>query len=75
MTLLEDVNCSGCREDLDSNWELAHGLLEDAGLWDKDCLSPSGFECRKPALLPPVVGEGPVCSQLAFLWFTEFFVL
>ena len=75
MTLLADVNCSGSWENLVSNWEPAHGLLEDAGLWDKDCLSPSGSGCHKPASLPPVVGEGPVCNRLAFLWFAEFFVL
>ena len=28
-----DVNCSGAQEDLVSNWEPAHSLVEDAGLW------------------------------------------
>ena len=29
---------------------------------------PSNSGCGSPASLPPVVGEGPVCRRLAFLW-------
>ena len=32
-TLLVDVNHPGAQEDLVSNWEPAHSLVEDAGLW------------------------------------------
>ena len=33
VTLLADVNRPGSQEDLVSNWEPAHSLVEDAGLW------------------------------------------
>ena len=31
MTLLADINRPGSQEDLVSNWEPAHSLMEDAG--------------------------------------------
>ena len=64
-TLLVDVNCPGSQEDLVSNWEPAHSLVNDA---------VSGAEiapCQLwllPACLLPLVGDGPVCSQLDLLW-------
>ena len=33
LTLLADVNHPGSQEDLVSNWEPAHSLVEDASLW------------------------------------------
>ena len=69
VTLLVDVNRPGSQEDLVSNWEPAHSLMEDAG---------SGAEIapRLPALaaacLPPSLqlGDGPVHSRLALLWYS-----
>ena len=69
VTLLADVNRSGSQEDLVSNWEPAHSLVEDAGLWGWEWSSPlpSSSGCHLPASLPPAVGEGPVCIWLALL--------
>ena len=69
MTLLADVNHPGSQEDLVSNWEPAHSLVEDAG---------SGTEIapRLPVLtaarLPVCLqrGDGPVRSRLALLWYS-----
>ena len=38
-----------------SNWEPAHSLVEDAGLWGRDWSSPlpSSSGCHMPASLPP----------------------
>ena len=74
MTVLVDVNRPGSQEDLVSNWEPAHSLVENA---------ISGAEIA-PCLLALVVahlplclqlGDGPVHSQLALLWYslTPFF--
>ena len=69
MTLLADVNCPGPQEDLISNWEPAHSLVEDA---------VSGAEIA-PHLLALAVTclpfclwwwDGPVCSQLALPWYS-----
>jgi len=72
VTLLADVNRSGSQEDLVSNWEPAHSLVEDAGLWGWEWSSPlpSSSGCHLPASLPPAVGEGPVCIRLALLWYS-----
>ena len=50
-----DVNCSGAQEDLVSNWEPAHSLVEDAGLWGQDWSNPlpSSSGCHMLASLPP----------------------
>ena len=69
--LLADVNCPGSQEDVVSNWEPAHSLVENAGLglrlqqplafsfWlSLACLSASG------------AGEGPVCSRFPLLWYS-----
>ena len=67
MTLLVDVNPPGPQEDLISNWEPAHSLVEDA---------VSGAKIA-PHLLALAVTclpfclwwwDEPVCSQLALLW-------
>ena len=69
VTLLADVNHPGSQEDLVSNWESAHSLVEDASLWGRDCPLPTGSGCPTPASLPPV-GEGaspqPPSSPLVF---------
>ena len=51
MTLLSDVNSLGFQEDLVSNWEPAHSLMEDAG---------SGAEIA-PCLLALAVAHLPLC--------------
>ena len=64
-TLLVDVNCPGSQEDLVSNWEPAHSLVEDA-------ISGAEIAPRLPAMavarLPLWWGEGLVHSWLALLW-------
>ena len=70
MTLLADVNCPGSQEDMVSNWEPGHSLVEDAGLWGQDWPLPSSSGCHMPSSLP-LIGEvgWPVCSWLARLWY------
>ena len=70
MTLLADVNHSGTQEDMVSNWEPAHSLVEDGF---------SGAEiAAAPCFLGLVVTCLPFClresralysSQLALLWY------
>ena len=64
MTLLADGNCPGSQEDLVSNQEPAHCLVEDA-------ISEAEIASQLLALalahLPPA-GDGPVHSWLALLW-------
>ena len=66
MTLLADVNHLGSQENLVSNWELAHSLVEDA-------VSRAKIASRLLALavshLPLCLqqGDGLVRSQLALL--------
>ena len=66
-TLLVDVNCPGSQEDLVSNWEPAHSLVEDA-------ISGAEIAPRLLALavacLPLWWGEGLVHSRLALLWYS-----
>ena len=70
-TLLADVNCPGSQEDMISNWEPAHSLVESGGLWGWDCPLPSGSVCQVPVSLSPSGrGVGPVCSWLALLWYS-----
>ena len=68
MTLLADVNCPGSQEDLVSNWETAHNLLEDAtisGAKIAHCLLALAVACLP---LCPQQGDGPARSGLALLW-------
>ena len=69
MTLLADVSHPGSQEDLVSNWEPAHSLVEDA---------ISGAEIA-PRLLALAVarlllclwwGDGQVCSWITLLWYS-----
>ena len=67
--LLADVNCPGSQEDLVSNWEPAHSLVEDA-------ISGAEIAPHLPALavthLPLCLrlGDEPVRSRLALLWYS-----
>ena len=53
-----DVNRLGSQEDLVSNWEPAHSLVQDA---------ISGTEIA-PRLLAPVVTRLPLCPQRVMGW-------
>ena len=68
MTLLVDVNCLGSQEDVVSNWEPAHSLVKNAVSGAK--IVPR-FLALDAACLPLCHqwGEGPVCNQLALLWY------
>ena len=68
VTLLADVNHPGSQEDLVSNWEPAHNLVEDAvsGAEIAPCF-PALAGARLPLCLWR--GDGPVHSQLALLWY------
>ena len=65
MTLLSDVNSLGFQEDLVSNWEPAHSLVEDfiSGAEIAPYLSALAVACLPLCLQ---WGDGPVCSQLSF---------
>ena len=52
MTLLADVNCPGPQEDLISNWEPDHSLVEDAISGAEIAPSPSSSGYHPPASLP-----------------------
>ena len=69
MILLMDVNCSGSQEDLVSNWEPAHSLVEDAVSRAKiaSCLLALAVAHLSLCLWR---GEGPVHSWLALLWYS-----
>ena len=61
------VNHPGSQEDLVSNREPAHRLMEDAGLWGRDCPLPALAVAR----LPLASGRGwaslqPASSPLVF---------
>ena len=68
-TLLADINHPVSQEDLVSNWESVHNLVEDAisGAEIAPCLPALAV-----ALLPLCLwqGDGPVCSWLAFLCYS-----
>ena len=66
-TLLADVNHPGSQEDMVSNWEPAHSLVEDASLWGRDWSSPlpSGSGCHVSASLPLTERGGEACMQSA----------
>ena len=68
-TLLVDVNCPGSQEDLVSNWEPAHSLVEDAisGAEIASCLPALAVACLPLCLW---CGEGPIRSWLVLLWYS-----
>ena len=67
-TLLADINHPVSQEDLVSNWESVHNLVEDAisGAEIAPCLPALAVIC-----LPLCLWQrgGPVRSQLALLWY------
>ena len=67
MTLPADVNYPGSQEDLVSNWDPAFILVEDDVSGAK--IAPCCLWLLTPASLP-LVGDGPVHSQLALLWYS-----
>ena len=69
MTLLADVNHTGSQEDVVSNWEPAHSLVEDAfsGAKIALCLTTLAV-ARLPLCLQ--WGNGLAHSQLALLWYS-----
>lgn len=68
MTLLADVYCPGSQEDLFSNWQPAHSLLEDAVSGAEDCSGSLAFLLWAVAHLPLPPGmEGLNGSQLSLL--------
>ena len=69
MTLLVDVNHPGSQEDMVSNWEPAHILLEDAVSGAKIAPCPPALAVTPlPFCLQRV--EELVRSQLAVLWYS-----
>ena len=60
VTLLEDVNHEGSQEDLVSNWEPAHSLVED---------TISGAKIA-PCLLALAIACLPLCFQHGMGWST-----
>ena len=71
MTLLADVNRPGSQEDVVSNWEPAHSLVEDASPWGRDCSTPllCGSGCHTPACLPlGSCGGGACTSSVGWEW-------
>ena len=67
VTLLEDVNCPGCQEDVVSNWQPAQvGGRYDLCGWDYSSPLPSSSGCRTPASLP-LGREAMKASRLALL--------
>ena len=69
MTLLVDVNHPGSQEDMVSNWEPAHILLEDAVSGAKIAPCPPTLAVTPlPLCLQRV--EELVRSQLAVLWYS-----
>ena len=66
---LADVSCTGSQEDVVSNWEPAHILVKDAGLWGWDWSSPlpSSSGCHTPTSLSLMAGSGLYAAdQLSF---------
>ena len=66
---LTDVNRPGSQEDLVSNGEPAHSLVEDviSGAEIAPCLLPLAVACLPLCLWQ---GNGPICSWLALLWYS-----
>ena len=70
-TLLVDVNHPGSQEDVVSNWETAHSLVEDAVSGAK-LQQPLAFWLWLSHACPSASknwGAGPMCSRLALLWY------
>ena len=68
MTLLAVVNCPRSQEDMVSNWQPTHSLLDDELSVAEIAAAPlfSGFCCKTPASLPLAlggVGGGEVPKQ------------
>ena len=57
-SVLADVNRPESQEDMVTNYEPAHSLVEDAGLWGRDCPLPSGSGFRVPTSQPAVLARG-----------------
>ena len=66
---LADVNRPGSQEDLVSNWEPAHHLVENfvSGVKTVPCLLALAVTCLPLCLRQ---GNGPVHSWLALLWYS-----
>ena len=62
MTLLADVNRPGSQEDVVSNWEPAHSLVEDAGPWGRDCPFPALVAARLPLYLQQGMSQSTACQ-------------
>ena len=60
MTLLAVVNCPRSQEDMVSNWQPTHSLLDDELSVAEIAAAPlfSGFCCKTPASLPLALGGG-----------------
>ena len=58
MTLLAVVNCPRSQEDMVSNWQPTHSLLDDELSVAEIAAAPlfSGFCCKTPASLPLALG-------------------
>ena len=56
---------SGSQEDVVSNWEPTHSLVEDVGLWGQDCSSPRRPEDCLLALAVPCL---PLCLWWWWWW-------
>ena len=73
MTLLVDVNSPGSQEDMVSNWEPVHSLVEDvisgAEIAAAPCL-PALAVTHLPLCLRGQWEGVPVCSWLALLWYS-----
>ena len=73
MILLADVNRPGSQEDLVSNWEPAHSLVEDAisGAEIAPCLLPLAVACLPLCLLwglgPSLLASSPLVISQSFV--------
>ena len=83
MTLLADVNCLGSQEDLVSNWEPAHSLVEDtiSGAEIASCLLALAIACLPLCLwwgewasLQPA-SSPLVFAQSSILFFFKFYFI
>ena len=71
VTLLTDVNLPGSQEDVVSNWEPAHSLVEDAVSGAKVAAAPCLLALAVAGLPLCLWGGRALCgSQLALLWYS-----